>query len=107
MVVDKSLLTLRVNQVIKLLGSKTNINAVYIFGSQVDGSSDEYSDLDIALFVDNFSKWTLMKQVKTSCRVKEAEGDDIDLHFFDAAELPNPSPACFAGWVVRNGVRVA
>ncbi|NQU06364.1 MAG: nucleotidyltransferase domain-containing protein [Calditrichaeota bacterium] len=106
MVIDKSILTSRVNRVVKRLGKEIEVNATYIFGSQVDGSADEYSDLDIAIFVENFIKWTLMRQVKVSCRMKEAEGDDLDLLFFDADELPNPSPASFAGWVVRNGVRV-
>ena len=106
MVIDKSVLTLRVNRVIKRLSNETKVHATFMFGSQVDGNADEYSDLDIAIFVDNYIKWTLMKQVKVSCRIKEAEGDDLDLHFFDADELPNPSPASFAGWVVKNGVKV-
>ena len=103
---DKDVINSRIKRVIQRLGDKTEVVAAYLFGSHVDGNPDEYSDWDIALFVDNYRWWTLMRQVKESCRIKEAEGDDLDLHFFDASELPNPTPASFAGWVVRNGVRV-
>ncbi len=103
---DKVVINSRFRRVIQLLEDKTEVVAAYLFGSHVDGSADEYSDWDIALFVDNYQWWTLMRQVRISCKIKEAEGDDLDLHFFDASQLPNPSPASFAGWVVKNGVRI-
>ena len=96
----------RVERVLNRLRNKAEVVAAYLFGSQVDDHPDEFSDIDIAVFVNDFRRWTFMRQVRVSCGIKEAEGDDLDLHFFDAAELPGPHPATFAGYVVHHGVPI-
>jgi len=77
-----------------------------LFGAQIDGKADKWSDVDVAVFIRKFDRLSLNREFKLARAVHKTFGYDIELHFFDADYLPEPHPATFAGYVVRNGMRI-
>jgi predicted nucleotidyltransferase len=96
----------RVKQALAVVSRCALVRAAYVFGSQVEGTATEWSDIDIAVFIENGNEWDLVKRVKTAVAVMKEAGDDIEIHFFPAESLVNPDPASFAAFIMQNGVRV-
>lgn len=86
------------------LASLVNIEAVYLFGSQTDGTADEWSDIDIALFIDGVENWDMHTRARTSAMIQKEVGDDVELHFFPAEALRDAPPASFARYILKNGI---
>lgn len=55
----------RVKQAIRALSRYAQVKAVYVFGSQVEGKADEFSDIDIGVFIERFDDWELRRRVRT------------------------------------------
>ena len=70
------------------------------------GNTHEWSDIDIAAFVQEADSWGIFARAKQMARVQKEAGDDIEVHFFSADQFPNPEPASFADYIVRTGVRL-
>ncbi len=83
------------------------VTAAYLFGSQVEGRADQWSDIDLAVFVEGVEAWTLHDRARIAARVQKEAGDDIELHFFPAQALQHHHNASFAAWVLDHGVRLA
>ncbi len=79
---------------------------VYLFGSQVNGSADQWSDIDLAVFAEGVESWGLEKHVNAAAQIQKEVGDDVEVHFFPANALTNHDPASFAGWIITHGVEV-
>ena len=60
----------------KLLQNDSNIEFAYLFGSYNDGSYDERSDLDIALYLNDYS---FDKQLSISFELSKALEKNVDL----------------------------
>jgi predicted nucleotidyltransferase len=84
----------------------TPVAAAVLFGSQVEGSASEDSDIDLAVFIEGAERWDLRQRVRLSCRVQREAGDRVELHIFPAAALKHCEPASFAAYVLRHGVKV-
>jgi len=97
----------RAGKVVKAVSTQVNIKAAYLFGSQLNGGRDEWSDTDIGLFISGYNDLEYENEFQLTHFIHRLLGFDIDLHFFDAEYLTNSTPTSFAGWVVRNGVRVS
>lgn len=80
------------------------IRAAYLFGSQVEGRADRWSDIDIAAFIDGVEGWDIRQRAKTMARVQRECGADIEVHLFAASACENPPPASFAAYILRHGV---
>jgi predicted nucleotidyltransferase len=91
---------------IEVIARRARVRAVYLFGSQVEGTADRFSDIDIAAFVEGAAKWDLQQRVHVSVEAREKVGDDIELHFLPAESLENAPRASFAAYVLRHGVRI-
>ena len=82
------------------------VRAAYVFGSHVDGTAGEYSDIDLAVFIEGAEDWSLDQRVHLAVLVGREVGDDVEMHFFCAAAFENSEPASFATYVKKHGVRV-
>jgi predicted nucleotidyltransferase len=82
------------------------VAAAYLFGSQVEGTADEWSDIDLAVFVQGIEAWDLHDHARVAAQVQKEAGDDIELHFFPAESLHDPDEAGFAAWILRHGVKL-
>ena len=89
-----------------VLSRLTRVVRAYLFGSQVEGTADRWSDLDLAVFVEGLEGWDLHDRARASVQVQREAGDDIELHFFSAQSLQEPDPAGFAAWVLAHGIEV-
>jgi predicted nucleotidyltransferase len=97
---------LRARRALSEVSSEAVVQAAYVFGSQVDGTADEWSDIDIAAFIDGLESWDIMRRARASARAQKAVGDDIEFHLFPSTALENPEPASFAAYILRVGVRL-
>lgn len=83
------------------------VAGAYVFGSQVEGGADEWSDIDLAVFAPGVENWDMHDKAKISVEVQREAGDDVELHLFPAVLLDERDPAGFAAWIIKHGVRVA
>jgi predicted nucleotidyltransferase len=83
------------------------VTAAYLFGSQVEGKADQWSDIDLAVFIEGLEAWDLHDRARITAQVQKEAGDEVELHFFYAKSLQRHSDASFAAWVLNHGVRLA
>ncbi len=106
MVDSDDLIKERAKAAIAAIDRKVVVRVAYLFGSQVTGAVDPYSDIDIAAFIENCEKVDLRRRVGLSVEVREQAGDDIEIHFFPAEWLNHSPAASLAEHIVQNGTRI-
>jgi predicted nucleotidyltransferase len=84
----------------------TRVVCTYLFGSQVDGTADQWSDIDLAVFIEGLESWDLHDRARIAVQVQKEAGDDIEVHFLPAETLTERDPAGFAAWVLTHGVQL-
>lgn len=92
---------------VKVLSRLGGVRAAYLFGSHVDGTPDEWSDIDVAVFMEGVETWDLHRRATAMALVMEEVGSDVEAHFFPAESLEHHHSASFAAWVLNHGVRLA
>lgn len=97
----------RARQALEVLSQSLKIVAVYLFGSHADGTSDQWSDIDLAVFAEGVEGWDLSKRAHVIADVQEKAGDDVDVHLFSAKSLTMSDPASFAAWVLSYGIKLS
>ena len=97
----------RARTAVACLSRLAAVTAAYVFGSQVEGRADQWSDIDLAVFVEGAEAWSLHDRARIAAQVQREAGDDIELHFFPAEALERHHKASFAAWVLTHGVRLA
>ncbi len=96
----------RAEYALQVLSREATIEGAYLFGSQVKGNTHEWSDIDIAAFVENSETWDIFERADRTAYVQKEAGDEIELHFFPADQLAHPEPSSFAEYILRTGVRL-
>jgi predicted nucleotidyltransferase len=81
-----------------------DVRAAFLFGSQVAGTADPDSDIDIALFIDGLEGWTLDRRMRLIIETQRELGDDLELHLFPASALDAADSASFSFYVRTRGV---
>lgn len=97
----------RARAAVTCLSQFASVTAAYLFGSQVEGRADRWSDIDLGVFIEGLEGWDLHDRARIAAQVQEGAGDDIELHFFPAKALQHRHPASFATWVLTHGVKLA
>ena len=91
---------------VEVLSRYTPVAAAYLFGPWVEGSADEWSNIDLAVFLEGIESWDLATRAHTAALVQEKAGDDIKLYFFSVCSLHQPEPASFAAYILTHGVAI-
>jgi len=91
---------------IRVLARRARVRAAYLFGSQVEGTANPWSDIDVAAFIEQADRWDLRQRVDVRVEAREQVGDDVELHLFPAEALDNPPRASFAQYVLQHGARL-
>jgi len=104
MVVIEALTERRARDVLRVLARRARVRAGYLFGSQVEGTADRWSDIDVAAFIDEADQWDFEQRVAACVEAREEVGDDVELHLFPSASLTNPPRASFAEYVLKHGL---
>ncbi len=96
----------RVRAAAQALGRQGVVRALYVFGSQVNGQADRWSDIDLAAFMDGVESWDLWRRTRVIVEVQREAGYDIEPHLFPSALLTNAGAGSFAAEVLLHGLRV-
>jgi predicted nucleotidyltransferase len=96
----------KAQQAIRVLAQQAHVRAAYLFGSHVDGTADQDSDIDIAAFIDEARQWDIRRRARAAVETQKQTGYEIELHIFPADLLDNPPSASFAAYVQHHGVRI-
>ena len=107
MVVVNPVIEERARAALRVLGRRAHVRAAFLFGSHVRGDADEWSDIDIAAFIDEADEWDLRQRIAVCIEPQREVGSDIELHLFRARDLDNPPRASFTQYILRHGVRLA
>jgi predicted nucleotidyltransferase len=96
----------RATQALQILAAHAKVCAAYVFGSHVEGNPGTYSDIDLAVFVDDVEGWDIFRRAEVTALVQRRVGDDIELHYFPAQALESPDPASFAAYILDHGLPI-
>lgn len=104
MVALHPLIAERARRVLAVLSRRATVRGLYVFGSQVSGTPDEWSDIDVAAFVDGVETWGLEGRVRAVVEVQRELGDDLDVHLFPGAYVNAPPKGSFAEFILEEGI---
>ena len=82
------------------------LRAVYLFGSHVEGRAHEWSDIDVAAFMEEAELWDMWRRAEITADLQAEVGYDIEPHFFSARNLDHPPQGSFAEFIIEHGIRV-
>ncbi|MCX6640406.1 MAG: nucleotidyltransferase domain-containing protein [bacterium] len=88
----------------RVLKQNGTVQAVYIFGSQVDGNTDHWSDIDVAAFMDGVESWDIQRRAVVMARIQREVGYEVEAHLFPATALKQSDAGSFAGYILTHGV---
>lgn len=94
----------RAHSVVQRVSKYADVRAAFLFGSQVAGTADQDSDIDIALFIHNLEEWTLDRRMQLIIETQKELGDDLELHLFPASALDSTDRASFSFFIRARGV---
>lgn len=97
----------KVQQAMRTSSSFGEVYAAYLFGSQATGSADEWSDIDVALFVEGSESWDFKQLTGAAYEIYKQCGAMVEAHFFPAWAAAEPVQGSFAEWVIKNGRKIA
>ncbi len=91
---------------VRTLSKFAPVRAAYVFGSQVEGRADRWSDIDLAAFMDGVENWGMMRRADVMATVMDEAGIDVEAHLFPASSFENPLQGSFAQYIMQHGVRI-
>ena len=98
----------KVRKALRVVNRNVTVVAAYLFGSQITGNADQWSDIDLAVFADGVEAWDIRDRAQASVRVQKEAGDELEVHFFPASALQerDRDSAGFAAWILSHGVEI-
>jgi len=82
------------------------VRAVYVFGSRVSGSADQWSDIDVAAFMDGIDNWDLQRRARAMTQVQQEAGLNVEAHIFPDTARRHPQRGSFAEHILKHGVHI-
>ncbi len=92
-----------INRFIELIKKDISVDQIYLFGSYAKGTSDEYSDIDLAIVSKDFEGirfYDRKKLLKYLIKINT----DIELHTFKTEDFTTDDP--FVAEIIKTGLRV-
>lgn len=86
-----------------LLQAHVPVTRAYLFGSYVEGTAREDSDIDIAAFSPAVDTMDLKARVHLAVEVEREIGDPVELHLFGKKDLDEARPSNFFGYLLKRG----
>jgi predicted nucleotidyltransferase len=91
---------------VKVLSGLSAVRAAYVFGSHVAGTPDQWSDIDVGVFMEGIEHWDIHQRAKAMALVMEKVGSDVEAHLFPASSFDDPPRGGFAEYILRHGIRI-
>ncbi len=92
---------------LSLVQARIPILQAYVFGSHVEGTAREDSDIDIAAFSLAVDVMTFAERASLSAQVERQIDAPVELHLFGAKDLAEARPSNFLGYLRTHGKRIA
>lgn len=90
----------------RILGRMAPVRAAYLFGSCVEGIKHQWSDIDVALFLNGLETWDMRRRAQVLFQVQKEARLDVEAHLFSALALERPEEDSFALYIMNHGVRL-
>jgi predicted nucleotidyltransferase len=90
-------------QVVERLRSRIPVTEAYLFGSQLDGTATEDSDIDIAAFSPAADSMRYDEKIALIVDIEKQVGGPIDLHVFGDRCLSEARPTNLFGYIRAHG----
>ena len=100
LIVDKAV------EAVRVIAQWGRVRAACLFGSQVQGTADRGSDIDVAVFVEGAEEWDFDRLSRACAAAERQAGLDVEMHVFPASVYENPPRASFAQYILQHGVRL-
>lgn len=97
----------RAESAVQLLSGLGAVRAAFLFGSHVGGQPDRWSDIDVAVFMDEVGNWDIERRAQVMALVMREVGYDVETHLFPTQVLAAPCRGSFAAYVTQHGVPIA
>lgn len=94
----------RAVEAVRVIGRWGRVSAAYLFGSQVEGTTNQWSDIDIGVFVEGAEEWDFERLSRACSAAQRRAGLEIEMHVFPASSYKNPPRASFAQYILSHGV---
>ena len=94
----------RAVEAVRVIGRWGRVRAAYLFGSQLEGTTDQWSDIDIGVFVEGAEEWDFEQLSRACGAAQRRSGLDIEMHLFPASSCKDPPRASFAQYILSHGV---
>ena len=91
---------------VKVLSGLGVVRSAYLFGSHVEGTPDQWSDIDVAVFMEGVEHWDIHQRAEVMALVMEKVGSEVEAHLFPVSDLDNPPRGGFAKYVPHHGIRI-
>jgi predicted nucleotidyltransferase len=82
------------------------VRAAYLFGSHVEGTPHEWSDIDVAVFLEAVAHWDIHERATAMALVVKNAGNDVQARLLPASDLDNLPRGGFAQYILRHGIRI-
>ncbi len=92
---------------IALLRERIPVAEAYLFGSSIEGTADEESDIDIAAFSPDAETMPLNQRIGLIVQVERQIDAPIELHLFGVQSLAEARPTNFFGYLRNHGKLIA
>jgi predicted nucleotidyltransferase len=92
-----------ISEFVGLVSAAVLVEAVVLYGSYVNGSPDEWSDIDIAVISPDFEglpMWERQRIISRATAQREARLAPIG---YPSSEYRNPAPHSFLREIIRTG----
>ena len=85
---------------------KIPVTEAYLFGSQVSGKADRYSDIDLAIFSPAVKDMDLIARVRFMVEIENNFKEPLELHLYSSDKLKEARPTNFYGEIIKTGARI-
>ncbi|AZO94881.1 nucleotidyltransferase domain-containing protein [Iocasia frigidifontis] len=99
---NKAMTKNKINEYIKTLEKHITVSKVVLYGSWANGSPDEYSDIDLAVFSPDFGKHKL-KELQLLSKLTWNIDESIEAIPYSTDQLNNSDPTNLANNIMKNG----
>ena len=96
----------RAQAAVRVLSCLGVVRAAYLFGSYVEGTPDQWSDIDVAVFMEGVEHWDINERAEAMALVMEKVGSEVEAHLFPVSDLDDPPRGSFAEHILRHGIRI-
>lgn len=99
----------RVAHILEVVAGHVTVTAACLYGSQLAGATDEWSDIDLAIFCPEAETWSTWQRIDAQAAIKDEVGYDVDVRLYSDRWLEEVTrrPASFVAHVLRRGRRLA